>query len=736
MWEERRKKEEEARQKREEATRQQNSAPQSTHKVYNHEEYTKEQDQKSYGSDVYGSVDKPKQVGTKKSSAMSNAGYANDVYGSVNKPKYGGAKKNTPQSLFGTPGMKPGNPFGVPGAIKQPDDADRIMNVLENEYGWGNTKKDAGMDNAGYANDVYGSVNQPKYGGTAAKKPQALPGLTPLGKDELTPEQEKVFLDTLFEVPEKTDPIPTYGPKGETKEEKTMRELIGYITEDDYQPETPQEYAKRLVEEKQQQAAMNNAGYANENGVPEKLVAEGGTFWGGGDSRPQASVSDGSTKASNRASWDDGSVNHPKYGGTVAKKPRALPGLTPGGAQTGNAFSLPQTPGAATSSAMDNAGYANDVYGSVSNPKYGGTVAKKPQVLPGLTPPGAAENIMGGSTLNGTGMLYNKNNPEKITANGINLGASAYNYNKGQNNAVDLAAAQQYAAGLPEGMKDYLKSHPNETLPNGINGAVIEQLEKQYLQQGGQTLTSQDDLPINTERIILPGYVKDLEDIQEMQSALGIAETGVWDENTEQAYRERMNQLTGLIYQDDPRLAGLPFDKDGMEANGCSTTATHNVLQLMGIDVPFEQTYAWHREHGDENWSGTIPWRTEEYVKEMVPEATIRNAAMEYPVITPATEDTLPLEERAQRVVNEDGYGILCYTYPSANGKGIGGAHYVAVQKDPKSGEILVYDYTNEENGIRTTGAIAYPTIHDFMNRKGGWLISAYGLSVNEEERQ
>ncbi|MEA4854427.1 MAG: hypothetical protein VB082_09170 [Christensenella sp.] len=373
--EERRKKEEEARQKREEATRQQNSVKNSTNKVYTHEEYTKEQNQKSYGSDVYGSVDKPKQVG---------------------------AKKNTPQSLFGTPGTVPGNPFGVPGAIKQPDDADRIMNVLENEYGWGNTKKDAGMDNAGYADDVYGSVDKPRYGGAVAKKSQVLPGLTPLGKDELTPEQEKVFLDTLFEVPEKSDPIPTYGPKGETKEEKTMRELIGYLTEDGYQPETPQEYAKRLAEEKQQQAAMNNAGYVNDV---------------------------------------YGSVNKSRYGSTVAKKPQALPGLTPIGAQAGNAFSLPQTPGAATSSAMDNAGYANDVYGSVSNPKYGGTVAKKPKVLPGLTPPGA-ENIMGGSTTNGTGMLYNKNNPNKMTKNGINLGASAYNYNKGQNGAVNMSDMQ------------------------------------------------------------------------------------------------------------------------------------------------------------------------------------------------------------------------------------------------------------------------------------------------------
>ncbi|MEA4854621.1 MAG: hypothetical protein VB082_10180 [Christensenella sp.] len=331
--EERRKKEEEARQKREEATRQQNSVKNSTNKVYTHEEYTKEQNQKSYGSDVYGSVD---------------------------KPKYGGAKKNTPQSLFGTPGMKPGNPFGVPGAIKQPDDADRIMYVLESDYVWGDTKKDAGMDNAGYANDVYGSVNHPKYGSTAAKKPQALPRLTPLGKDELTPEQEKVFLDTLFEVPEKSDPIPTYGPKGETKEEKTMRELIGYLTEDGYQPETPQEYAKRLAEEKQQQAAMNNAGYANDV---------------------------------------YGSADKPRYGGTVAKKPQALPGLTPGGAQTGNAFSLPQTPG-------------------------------------------AAENIMGGSTLNSTGMVYNKNNPEKMTKNGINSDTSAYIYNKGQNGTVNMSDMQ------------------------------------------------------------------------------------------------------------------------------------------------------------------------------------------------------------------------------------------------------------------------------------------------------
>ncbi|MEA4854733.1 MAG: hypothetical protein VB082_10750 [Christensenella sp.] len=66
---------------------------------------------------------------------------------------------------------------------------------------------------------------------------------------------------------------------------------------------------------------------------------------------------------------------------------------------------------------------------------------KKSQMLPGLTPPGA-ENIMGGSTQNGTGMLYNKNNPNKMTKNGINLGASAYNYHKGKNGTVNMSDMQ------------------------------------------------------------------------------------------------------------------------------------------------------------------------------------------------------------------------------------------------------------------------------------------------------
>ncbi|MEA4854218.1 MAG: hypothetical protein VB082_08105 [Christensenella sp.] len=222
-----------------------------------------------------------------------------------------------------------------------------------------------------------------------------------------------------------------------------MRELMGYITEDDYQPETPQEYAKRLAEDKQQQAAMNNAGYANENGVPEKLVAGGGTFWGGGDSRPQASVSDGSAKASNRASWDDGSVNHPKYGGTVAKKP---------------------------------------------------------QMLPGLTPIGAAENIRGGSTQNGTGMLYNKNNPNKMTKNGINLGASAYNYNKGQNGTVNMSDmlagnnsnGQTNARNTPEGLQEFLEEHPDFILPNGVDSKTLNQLREQYLttKKGGEGVSA------------------------------------------------------------------------------------------------------------------------------------------------------------------------------------------------------------------------------------------------------
>ena len=233
-----------------------------------------------------------------------------------------------------------------------------------------------------------------------------------------------------------------------------------------------------------------------------------------------------------------------------------------------------------------------------------------------------------------------------------------------------------------------------------------------------------------------PSYLHDEEDIVEMQKALGVEETGSWNEETEQAYREHMdaiegmNEVEGGVYQDQPGLAELPFDKNGVKANGCSTTATNNVLRLMGIDVSYEDIYAWHRENEDAKWPGTIPWRVGKYINEQVPGVEIRDAAWEYPVIVPETEDTQPLEERAQRVIEEDGYGILCYAY---NQNGIG-AHYVAVKKDPETGMIQVYDYVDDK-GNRTTEPQLYENIHEFivergMNKGDAMLISAWGLSV------
>ncbi|MEA4854727.1 MAG: hypothetical protein VB082_10720 [Christensenella sp.] len=99
---------------------------------------------------------------------------------------------------------------------------------------------------------------------------------------------------------------------------------------------------------------------------------------------------------------------------------------------------------------------------------------QKPQVLPGLTPPSAAENIMGGSTTNDAGMLYNKNNPNKMTKNGIDLGVFAYNYDKGQNNKLlyetdigNIKSLKQEGQLTIEEAYDILKFTQKENISSG-----------------------------------------------------------------------------------------------------------------------------------------------------------------------------------------------------------------------------------------------------------------------------
>ena len=185
-----------------------------------------------------------------------------------------------------------------------------------------------------------------------------------------------------------------------------------------------------------------------------------------------------------------------------------------------------------------------------------------------------------------------------------------------------------------------------------------------------------------------------------------------------------MDNLTGMLYQDQPQIAGLPFDKDGLEANGCATTATNNVLQLMGRGVPYEQIYAWHRENGDSNFPGTIPWRTEQYIKDMVPDVNIRSAASLFGMVVPMEDKETLLRAQAQQVISEDGYGILCFTY--SNPDGSIGAHYVAVESNPDH-TIGVYDY---DPNTGTAGPKPYKNVHDYIRRqKNGVLLSAWGLS-------
>ncbi|MEA4854205.1 MAG: hypothetical protein VB082_08040, partial [Christensenella sp.] len=111
---------------------------------------------------------------------------------------------------------------------------------------------------------------------------------------------------------------------------------------------------------------------------------------------------------------------------------------------------------------------------------------KKSQMLPGLTPPSAAENIMGGSTTNDAGMLYNKNNPNKITENGIYLGASAYNYHKGQNGAANMSDMQASSSTNTEPSKDeeQQKQVVSESLrqvlsDDGLGGQIKQALSEE-----------------------------------------------------------------------------------------------------------------------------------------------------------------------------------------------------------------------------------------------------------------
>lgn len=272
----------------------------------------------------------------------------------------------------------------------------------------------------------------------------------------------------------------------------------------------------------------------------------------------------------------------------------------------------------------------------------------------------------------------------------------------------------------PEEMSEYLKAHPEETI-NGINAERLGVLD-QAMQAGRE-----NGFQLEAQPEAAPEFLRNEEDMKAMQKALGVGESGKWDADTQNAYKERMDGLNGMLYQDQPEIKGLPFDQNGMEANGCSTTATHNVLQLMGKDVPYEQTYSWHREHEDRNFPGTVPWRTEEYLKEMVPDVKVRNASTAYAMVVPETKDTTPMEARAQKVISEDGYGIMCVSYQNPDGSI--GAHYVALEADPDTGGVKVYDY-EAKDGKRVAGAQSYPNVHDYMKKwTNGMVISAWGLS-------
>ena len=84
-------------------------------------------------------------------------------------------------------------------------------------------------------------------------------------------------------------------------------------------------------------------------------------------------------------------------------------------------------------------------------------------------------------------------------------------------------------------------------------------------------------------------------------------------------------------------------------------------------------------------------------------------------------------------MIGEDGYGILCFAYINPN-NGLPNAHYVAVEKDPESGGIVVYDYVDGE-GKRNTEPQYYDSVHDYIaSKRGGLLFSAYGLSKKERE--
>ncbi|WP_302761879.1 hypothetical protein [Christensenella hongkongensis] len=268
---------------------------------------------------------------------------------------------------------------------------------------------------------------------------------------------------------------------------------------------------------------------------------------------------------------------------------------------------------------------------------------------------------------------------------------------------------------LGKKMREYLQQHPDEALPNGWNIDKIREREKQFKADSPLGMTATP-----------PGFVKNEEDIKKLQQNIGVEPTGKWDSTTEIAYHQKFEGLPEQIAQSNPQIAGLDFNDATVKDRACISTATNNMLQMAGVDVPYKDIYEWYMEKGVPIGSAEMPVGIVNYIRENNPDIKIAGTTML----------DLGATKKAEQQIKDAGQGIVCFGYKAPDGSI--GAHYVAVEA-LDDGKISVKDYGKRYNDGDTTqsGEKTYDSIEaylkykdkdkdDLMNNK--FFIVSYGI--------
>ena len=266
---------------------------------------------------------------------------------------------------------------------------------------------------------------------------------------------------------------------------------------------------------------------------------------------------------------------------------------------------------------------------------------------------------------------------------------------------------------LGKKMREYLEQHPDETLPNGWNIDKIREREKQFKADNPLGMTATP-----------PGFVKNEEDIKKLQQNIGVEQTGKWDSATEIAYHQKFEGLPEQIAQSNPQIAGLDFNDATVKDRACISTATNNVLQMAGVDVPYKDIYEWYMEKGVPIGPAEMPVGIVNYIRENNPDIKVAGTTML----------DLGATKKAEQQIKDAGQGIVCFGYKAPDGSI--GAHYVAVEA-LEDGKISVKDYGKRYNDGDTTqsGEKTYDSIEaylkykdedDLMNNK--FFIVSYGI--------